>query len=121
MFRQSSNDSLVERSTAGDEQALAELFDRHRHWLRQMVQLQDAFLDLARELPRYSQKRPLPLLPWMRLVTGQRLAVVHRWHLGTEMRDAARDVSLDGRALPQADSASLAVRRPAADQPWGLG
>jgi len=123
---QSSDDFLVERAAAGDEQALALLFDRHRYRLRQMVRLrldrrlqgridpsdvlQEAFLDLSRELPSYSQKQSIPLFLWMRLVTGQRLMQVHRRHLGTEMRDAARDVALYHGALPQAASASLAAQ-----------
>jgi RNA polymerase sigma-70 factor (ECF subfamily) len=46
----------------------------------------------------------------MRLVTGQRLAQVHRQHLGAAMRDAGREVSLYRGALPQASSASLAAQ-----------
>jgi RNA polymerase sigma-70 factor (ECF subfamily) len=119
-------ENLVERAAAGDEQALAELFERHRYRLRRMVRLrldrrlqrrvdpsdvlQEAFLDLLAELPSYAQKRAIPLFLWMRLVTGQRLMQVHRRHLGTEMRDAARDISLYRGGLPQADSASLAAQ-----------
>jgi RNA polymerase sigma-70 factor, ECF subfamily len=122
----SSDDFLVERAAGGDERALAELFDRHRHRLRQMVRLrldrrlqgrvdpsdvlQEAFLDLADGLPVYSQKRNVPLYLWMRLVTGQRLMRVHRRHLGTQMRDATRDISLYCGGMPQADSASLAAQ-----------
>jgi RNA polymerase sigma-70 factor (ECF subfamily) len=46
----------------------------------------------------------------MRLVTGQRLMRIHRRHLGTEMRDAGREVSLYRGGLPQAASASLAAQ-----------
>src|SRR5262249_60273763 len=52
----------------------------------------------------------LPLLLWLRLVVGQRLATVHRHHLGTQMRDAGREVSLYRDALPAASSAALAGR-----------
>lgn len=117
---------ILDRAAAGDDAALATLFDRHRHRLRQMVRLrldrrlqgrvdpsdvlQEAYLDLAKELPAWSQKQAIPLFLWMRLVTGQRLAQVHRRHLGTAMRDAARDVSLFQGGLPQAASASLAAQ-----------
>lgn len=123
---QSVDDILVKRAAAGDDVALAELFDRHRHRLRQMVRLrldrrlqgrvdpsdvlQEAFLDLANELPSYAQKQAIPFFLWMRLVTGQRLVQLHRRHLGVEMRDAARDVSLYHGAMPQAASASLAAQ-----------
>ena len=118
-------EELVERATAGDHQALAELFERHRYRLRQMIRLrldrrlqgrvdpsdvlQEAFIDLATELPSYSRRPAIPFFLWMRLVAGQRLMQVHRRHLGTEMRDAARDVSLFG-GFPQAASASLAAQ-----------
>jgi RNA polymerase sigma-70 factor (ECF subfamily) len=124
--QQLSDEALIEQAAAGDEQALAELFHRHRRRLRQMVRLrldrrlqgrvdpsdvlQEAFLDLADELPSYAQKRAIPFFLWMRLVTGQRLMRVHRRHLGTAMRDAGRDVSLYRGGLPQAASASLAAQ-----------
>jgi RNA polymerase sigma-70 factor (ECF subfamily) len=123
-----SNDSgnLLRRAAAGDEAALAALWERHRARLRQMVRLrldrrlqgrvdpsdilQEAFLDLASRLPDYARDRPMPTYLWLRLVTGQRLAQVHRQHLGAAMRDAGREVSLYRGALPQASSASLAAQ-----------
>ena len=72
--------------------------------------LQDAYLDLAARLPDFARDRPMPTYLWLRLVTGQRLAQVHRKHLGTAMRDAGREVSLYRGALPQASSASLAAQ-----------
>ena len=123
---QSDTKVLLDRAAAGDEQALAELFDRYRHRLKQMVRLrldgrlrgrvdpsdvvQEAFIDLAAELPAYSRKQNMPLFLWMRVVTGQRLQRTHRQHLGSEMRDAARDVSLFRDNLPAATSASLAAQ-----------
>jgi RNA polymerase sigma-70 factor (ECF subfamily) len=52
----------------------------------------------------------MPTGLWLRLVAGQRLAQVHRQHLGAAMRAAVRDVSLYRRASPQASSASLAAQ-----------
>src|SRR5262249_59102939 len=68
------------------------------------------YLDLAARLPDYARERPMPTYLWLRLVTGQRLAQVHRQHLGAAMRDAGREVSLYRGALPQASSASLAAQ-----------
>jgi RNA polymerase sigma-70 factor (ECF subfamily) len=125
---QDSNDSeeLLHRAAAGDEAALAALWQRHRARLRQMVRLrldrrlqgrvdpsdvlQEAYLDLAARLPDYARDRPMPTYLWLRLVTGQRLAQVHRRHLGAAMRDAGREVSLYRGALPAASSASLAAQ-----------
>jgi RNA polymerase sigma-70 factor (ECF subfamily) len=72
--------------------------------------LQDAYLDLATRPGNYARERPMPAYLWMRLVTGQRLAQVHRQHLGAAMRAAGREVSLYRGALPQASSASLAAQ-----------
>jgi RNA polymerase sigma-70 factor (ECF subfamily) len=125
---QDSNDTedLLRRAAAGDQAALAALWERHRARLRKMVHLrldrrlqgrvdpsdvlQDAYLDLADRLPDYARERPMPTYLWLRLVTGQRLAQVHRQHLGAAMRDAGREVSLYRGALPQASSASLAAQ-----------
>jgi RNA polymerase sigma-70 factor (ECF subfamily) len=120
------SEELLHRAAAGDESALGALWERHRARLRQMVRLrldrrlqgrvdpsdvlQDAYLDLAARLPDYARERPLPTYLWLRLVTGQRLAQVHRRHLGAALRDAGREVSLYRGALPQASSASLAAQ-----------
>jgi RNA polymerase sigma-70 factor (ECF subfamily) len=117
---------LINQAVAGDEAALAELFNRYRKRLRQMVHLrldrrlasrvdpsdvlQDAYLDMAQQLPAYRDRPELPFFLWLRLVTGQRLMRVHRHHLGAAMRDADREVSLYQGAWPQASSQSLAAR-----------
>jgi RNA polymerase sigma-70 factor (ECF subfamily) len=119
-------DDLLRHAAAGDETALAALWQRHRARLRQMVRLrldrrlqgrvdpsdvlQEAYLDLAARLPDYARDRPRPTFLWLRLVTGQRLAQIHRQHLGAAMRDAGREVALYRGALPQASSASLAAQ-----------
>jgi RNA polymerase sigma-70 factor (ECF subfamily) len=118
------SEDLLRRAAAGDGAAPAVLWERHRARLRQMVRLrldrrrqgrvdhsdvlQDAYLNLAERLPNYGRDRPMPTSLWLRLVTGQRLAQVHRQHLGAALRDAGREASLYRGALPQASSASLA-------------
>jgi RNA polymerase sigma-70 factor (ECF subfamily) len=120
------SEDLLRRTAAGDEAALAALWQRHRARLRQMVRLrldrrlqgrvdpcdvlQEAYLDLPARLGDSARDRPMPTCLWLRLVTGQRLAQVHRQDLGAAMRDAGREVSLYGGALPQASSASLAAQ-----------
>jgi RNA polymerase sigma-70 factor (ECF subfamily) len=115
---------LFERLRAGDHRALAELFQRHRDRLRRMVELrldarlqgridasdvlQDGFLDLAKRVDSYLSDPRLPVFLWLRLVISDRLAMVHRRHLGARMRDAAQEVSLYRDPLPQASSAALA-------------
>jgi len=70
--------------------------------------LQEAYLDLARELPQYAEQRKFPFFLWLRLVTGQRLAQVHRKHLGAAMRKVDLEVSLYRKALPQVSTFFLA-------------
>jgi RNA polymerase sigma-70 factor, ECF subfamily len=118
------DDDLLRRLEGGDERALTELFTRHRERLRRMVRLrldrrlqgridvsdvlQDAYLEVARRAPEYLAQATLPPFLWLRLTTGQTLQALHRHHLKVHMRDAGREVSLRGRATPQANSACLA-------------
>jgi RNA polymerase sigma-70 factor, ECF subfamily len=117
---------LLERARSGDKQALNEIFTRHRERLRRMVDmrldrrlqarvdasdvLQDGYVDVVTRLEEYLSAPHLPLFLWLRLVVGERLMKVHRHHLGTQMRDAGREVSLYRGALPAASSAALAAQ-----------
>ena len=116
----------LRRLAAGDQQALAELFARYRDRLRRMVKLrldrrlqgrvdasdvlQDAYLDVAQRAAEYAASPTMPVFLWLRFLTGQRLLMVHRQHLGARMRDAGQEVSLYRGALPQASSVSLAAQ-----------
>jgi RNA polymerase sigma-70 factor (ECF subfamily) len=115
----------LQRLAAGDKEALADLFARYRDRLRRMVKLrldrrlqgrvdasdilQEAYLDVASRASEYAANPSMPFFLWLRFLTGQRLLMVHRQHLGTKMRDAAQEVSLYRGALPQASSVSLAA------------
>jgi RNA polymerase sigma-70 factor (ECF subfamily) len=122
----SDSPELVQRAAGGDPQALEELFARYRDRLKRMVRLrlsrrlqgrvddsdvlQEAYLDISHKLPEYAKQPQLPLFLWLRHITGLKLAEVHRRHLGTQMRDADREVSLHRGGLPEADSVSLAAQ-----------
>jgi RNA polymerase sigma-70 factor (ECF subfamily) len=115
---------LLRRIAQGDGAAAAELFVVYRVRLRLMVRLrldrrlqgrldtsdvlQEAFLDVARRAPEYAANPTLTPYLWLRYLTGQRLMQLHRYHLGTQMRDAGQEISLYRGALPQASSVSLA-------------
>src|SRR5262249_19464369 len=62
------------------------------------------------KLPEYVKAPELPLFLWMRHITGLKLTEVHRRHLGSQLRDADREVSLHRGGLPEADSVSLAAQ-----------
>ena len=72
--------------------------------------LQEAFLDFQSRAAEYAQKPDMPFFLWLHFLTGQRLQLIHRHHLGTQMHDAGREVSLHRGAMPQATSVSLAAQ-----------
>jgi RNA polymerase sigma-70 factor (ECF subfamily) len=72
--------------------------------------IQESYLDAARRLEEYLADPRVPLFLWLRLVVGDRLRKLHRDHLGTQMRDAGRELSLYRDPLPAASSAALAAQ-----------
>jgi len=116
---------LITRAAAGDVDARNTLFAQHTERLQRMVRLrlsrrlqgrvdegdvvQEALLEAARKLNEYLQRPDAPFYLWLRHLTGLKLAELHRHHLGTQMRDADREVSIYRGALPEADSMSLAA------------
>jgi RNA polymerase sigma-70 factor (ECF subfamily) len=52
----------------------------------------------------------MPFFLWLRGIAGNKLLELHRRHLGTQMRDAAREVSLNRGGLADSTSAALAAR-----------
>ncbi|HVJ80256.1 MAG TPA: sigma-70 family RNA polymerase sigma factor [Planctomycetia bacterium] len=125
MIESEDDSRLVERARRGDPAAAGDALVRHRARLRRMVDarldrrirgrvdpsdvLQDGFADAVAKLPGYLADPKLPLFLWLRLVVGERLAKIHRDHLGAQVRDAAREVSLYRGPMPAASSAALAA------------
>jgi RNA polymerase sigma-70 factor (ECF subfamily) len=116
--------SPEDRLRAGDTAAAADLFTAYRDRLKRMVRLrldrrlqgridasdvlQEAFLDVQKKAPDFATKPDLPAYLWLRLVTAERLLILHRHHLGAQMRDAAQEVSLCRGGPPAASTHSLA-------------
>src|SRR5579871_6589120 len=65
--------------------------------------LQEVYLEAFAQLSDYLRRPKLPFFLWLRALTGSRLARLHRHHLGTQRRDASREV-----AAPEVSSAVLA-------------
>lgn len=100
----------LDRLREGDEQALAPLFAANRDRLANMVRfrldarlhgrvsesdvLQEAYIDALKRLQHFRNDPDVPFFIWLRSVTIQRLIQVHRDHLGAQIRDAGREVSL---------------------------
>ncbi len=116
----------LRRGVAGDREALAEVWEMYRERLRKLIRLrmdrrlqgridpsdvlQEAFVDFATRAAEYVDDPSMPFYLWLRFLTGQRLQLLHRHHLGAQMRDAGREVSLHRGAMPQATSISLAAQ-----------
>jgi RNA polymerase sigma-70 factor (ECF subfamily) len=117
--------SLVEQAVRGDSQAWERLMSDHRPRLRRMVALrmdprlqgridpsdviQESYIDAARRLPEYVKNPPMPFFVWLRWLVGQRLMEQHRRHLGAQVRDVSREISLYHGAFPEATAADLAA------------
>ena len=109
-----------------DQHKLGELFAQHRDRLRRMVRLrmdrrlqgrvdasdvmQEAYLEASARYADYLREPSMPFYLWLRFITGQKLLVLHRRHLGAQARDVGREVSLYHGALPEATSAALAAQ-----------
>lgn len=116
---------LVRRAAEGDQQGWHELVERYRGRLQRMVAVrldrrmqrrlnasdvvQEAYLEAARHLADYVQDPKMPLYLWLRGITGNKLLELHRHHLGFKMRDARRDVALEGGGGMQTNSGAVAA------------
>lgn len=112
-----------ESFTVGD---LGELLAKHRERLRKMIRLhldrrlngridasdviQEAYIDATRRFDEYQANPEVSPFIWLRFLASQKLAQLHRHHLGVLGRDAGREISIDTGSSPDASSAALAVQ-----------
>jgi RNA polymerase sigma-70 factor (ECF subfamily) len=117
---------LFRRAGEGDAAALGQLLDGYRKRLRRMVRLrldprlqgrldasdvlQEAYLEATRRLAEYLRDPKMPFFLWLRYLTGQKLLELRRRHLGTQGRDAGREISLYQGAMVPASSSCLAAQ-----------
>jgi RNA polymerase sigma-70 factor (ECF subfamily) len=114
-------EALLERIHEGDQEALGELFDSYRPRLRRMIRfrmdarvaarldpsdvLQEAYLDAARQIHHYLDRRDVDVYVWLRGLAWQRLLKLHRAHLGAQCRTVDRE-----QPLAEDSSTALAQR-----------
>jgi RNA polymerase sigma-70 factor (ECF subfamily) len=72
--------------------------------------LQEVCLEAWQSLGAYVQQPDTPFFLWLRTVANHKLVDLHRHHLGAQMRDARREVSLDHPGSAGATSAALAAQ-----------
>jgi RNA polymerase sigma-70 factor, ECF subfamily len=117
---------LLRSEAPGDPGAFGELLEQYRGRLRRMVALrldprlhgridpsdviQETYLEAWARLAGYLHNPAMPFYLWLRFLAGQKLVTLHRHHLGRQMRDAGREVSLYRGRLPETSSAALAAQ-----------
>ena len=122
-------DELTRRVRAGDEKALAELFEMERPRLARIVKfrldgrllgrvdiddvLQEAYLDAAGRIQHFVGEEEMSFVVWLRLILNQTLAGVHRRHLGAQARDIRREQAMGVAAGP--DTSVCLARQLAGD------
>ncbi len=115
---------LQQRLGNGDVLALSELYSYHRERLWKMVQfrihrslhgrldpddiLQEAYLDAVQRIAHYRNESPGSAFLWLRMIVNQTLVDAHRRHLGVQMRDARREVSIHDHLSSHEVTGSLA-------------
>ena len=72
--------------------------------------IQEAYIEASRCLAEYLRDPALPFFLWLRMLTWRKLRELHRHHLGAQMRDAGREVSLYRGTMPETTSAALAAQ-----------
>ncbi|HIE99046.1 MAG: sigma-70 family RNA polymerase sigma factor [Fuerstiella sp.] len=114
---------LIEKVVHGDENALAELFSKHRDRLWRMVNfrmdprlhgrvdaddvLQEAWLSVVQRIDHFLSDASRSIFVWFRLITGQTMIDIHRRHLGTQKRNAAMEFSINKGWSSESTSFSL--------------
>jgi RNA polymerase sigma-70 factor (ECF subfamily) len=110
----------------GDHESWGTLLTRHEERLRRMVAyrmdrrmqgridpqdvIQDAYLEASEHRAEFLRRPASSFFLWLRGIVGNKLLELHRHHLGTQMRDAGREVSLYRGNMPEASSAALAAQ-----------
>jgi RNA polymerase sigma-70 factor (ECF subfamily) len=123
--RTKENDDRLRRAAQGDAESWQSLVGESRERLRRMVAfrldqrlqgridpsdvLQDAYLEAWQDLGVYLRQPAMPFFLWLRGIAGNKLRELHRHHLGTQMRDPRREVSIYDGALPETTTTALAA------------
>ena len=117
---------LLERAAGGDASAVRALFAGHRERLKRLVHLrlsrqlagrlnqadvvEEILAEAMERLKAYAEGPSPALSLWLRDLGCQKLAEIHRRHLGTaDDGGGAGEVTLHGGGLPLLDPASLAA------------
>ncbi len=112
----SDDSALLLASRSGQPDAFERLFTCHRAYLRKAIGmrldprlrkrldtsdiLQETQMEAIRRLPKYLERRTVPVRIWLRQIAQEKLRDARRRHLGAARRQATREVALpDGSAF----------------------
>ena len=112
-------ESLLAMCAAGNADAVSQLLEQHRPFLRRIVELrldrslrgrvdpsdvvQETQLEVMRRIVDYVQRRPMSFRVWLHYTACQRLTTLWRHHRRTRRRTVDREV-----VLPEESSIALA-------------
>ncbi len=107
-------EQLLRQVRAGERQATAQLLNRHRAYLRRLIELrldpklrprvdpsdvvQEAQMEAHRRLEDYVKQPPLPFRLWLRQIAFDRLLMMRRRHVEAGKRAVGRDLPLPDRS-----------------------
>jgi RNA polymerase sigma-70 factor (ECF subfamily) len=133
---QSDHDQLLRQAGAGDLDAFARLFDRHRALLRLVVRaqmgpvlrrkadssdlIQETFLTAAHSLGEFRGQDMASFVRWLEVIATRRVCDAYRRYVGAEKRAATREVSLDqlmARADRSTDRLAMVLAEPSQATP----
>jgi RNA polymerase sigma-70 factor (ECF subfamily) len=119
-------DRTISPADAPARESLVAALEEHRARLRRLVDLrldhrvrgrvdasdviQETQIEALERADEYLATPDVPLFIWLRFLALQKVSQVHRRHLGTQARDASREVSLFRQEMPAATSAALAAQ-----------
>ena len=106
-FEDPASEELQRLTDSADKSGIRQLIERYRGRLKKMVALradprlssridpsdivQEAIMDAEKRLTEYLRNRPLPVYPWLRQITWQRLVDLHHHHLSRQKRSVLRE------------------------------
>ena len=112
-------ESLLARCAAGNAEAVSQLLEQHRPFLRRIAELrldrslrgrvdpsdvvQETQLEVMRRIVDYVQRRPMSFRVWLHYTACQRLTALWRHHRRAQRRSVDREI-----VLPEGSSIALA-------------
>src|SRR3954452_9697995 len=102
---------LIAKARAGEPEALGELCNLYRNYMRMVVRaglgpklrervelsdvVQEALVEVVRQFPQFTGQSEAALVGWLRRLVGQKLAVLGRYHSRAKRSGGASPLPFD--------------------------